>query len=99
MPAWSAWITSRFTPDQLRELGLRHASVNIVVSGLVIIWLGRLPSRGKRWLCAALALVVGGAVGNVIDRIRFGYVVEGEDLVVERVQLELIPAGPDTKDD
>jgi signal peptidase II len=48
----------------------------IVVSGLVIIWLGRLPSRGKRWLCAALALVVGGAVGNVIDRIRFGYVVD-----------------------
>ncbi len=28
-------ITSRFTPDQLRELGIGHASVNILVSGLV----------------------------------------------------------------
>ena len=48
----------------------------IVVSGLVVIWLGRLPARGKSWLCSALALVVGGAVGNVIDRVRFGYVVD-----------------------
>ncbi|MCS7468939.1 DUF5722 domain-containing protein [Stieleria sp. ICT_E10.1] len=28
-------ITSRFSPDQLRALGIQHASVNIVVSGLV----------------------------------------------------------------
>ena len=28
-------ITARFSPDQLRALGLQHASVNIVVSGLV----------------------------------------------------------------
>ncbi len=29
-----------------------------------------------RWLAIALGLVAGGAFGNVIDRIRFGYVVD-----------------------
>ena len=42
----------------------------------IIIWLYRLP-RGKHSLLAAgLALVLGGAVGNVIDRIRLGYVID-----------------------
>ncbi|MGB5542039.1 MAG: signal peptidase II [Gammaproteobacteria bacterium] len=48
----------------------------ILVTVLVVVWLSRLPARGKSWLCAALALVVGGAVGNVVDRILFGYVVD-----------------------
>lgn len=37
------------------------------------IWLFRAAGR---WTCVALALVVGGAIGNVIDRIRFGAVVD-----------------------
>jgi signal peptidase II len=32
--------------------------------------------RSHRLLAAGLALVLGGAVGNVIDRIRLGYVVD-----------------------
>lgn len=48
----------------------------ILVSGLVLVWMSRLPARGKSWLCAALALIVGGAVGNVVDRILFGFVVD-----------------------
>ena len=35
-----------------------------------------LRSPGRRMLCAGLALVLGGALGNVIDRLRFGYVVD-----------------------
>ena len=31
---------------------------------------------GKRLFCAGLALIVGGALGNVIDRMRFGAVVD-----------------------
>jgi signal peptidase II len=50
--------------------------LGIIVSGLVVAWLARLPVKGRAWLAAALALVVGGAVGNVIDRIWLGYVVD-----------------------
>lgn len=47
-----------------------------VVTAMVAIWLKRLPARGRGWLAASLALVVGGAVGNLIDRLQHGYVVD-----------------------
>jgi signal peptidase II len=45
------------------------------VSALIIGWLYRLP-RSQAWTCTALACVLGGALGNVIDRMRLGYVVD-----------------------
>jgi signal peptidase II len=45
------------------------------VSGAIIVWLFRMP-RSKVLLAAGLSLVLGGAIGNVIDRIRLGYVVD-----------------------
>jgi len=47
----------------------------LAVSAVFTVWLLRLP-RHERWSAAGLALVVGGAVGNVIDRLRLGYVVD-----------------------
>lgn len=49
--------------------------LGVVISLLVIVWLRRIPAR-RGWLGAALALVVGGAVGNIIDRLMHGYVVD-----------------------
>jgi signal peptidase II len=37
---------------------------------------------GKRLFCAGFALVVGGALGNVIDRLRFGCVVDYLDFYI-----------------
>lgn len=45
---------------------------------LVSVLLVRSP--GRRMLCAGLALILGGAVGNVIDRLRFGQVVDFIDV-------------------
>jgi len=47
-----------------------------VVSGFITVWLWRLRTERQVLLSAGLALVLGGAVGNVIDRIRLGYVVD-----------------------
>ena len=33
-------------------------------------------TRGRGWFCAALALILGGALGNLIDRFAYGYVVD-----------------------
>jgi signal peptidase II len=41
----------------------------------VILYLLR-RTRGRALFCAALALILGGAVGNVIDRFAYGHVVD-----------------------
>ncbi len=48
----------------------------VVVSIGITIWLLRLPRGTHTLLAGGLALVLGGAVGNVIDRIRLGYVID-----------------------
>jgi len=48
----------------------------LVVAGLIVTWLVRLPETSTRWMAAGLALVAGGAVGNVWDRLVQGYVVD-----------------------
>ena len=53
----------------------------IVISLGLAVWLARTP-RGDWRTALPFALVVAGAVGNVIDRIRFGYVVDFVDWYV-----------------
>ena len=50
-----------------------------VVTIVLIVWLLRLPAREKL-TAAALGLIIGGAVGNLIDRIMNGYVVDFIDV-------------------
>ena len=45
------------------------------VSVMLIIWLKRLAA-GEHWVAWALALVIGGALGNLIDRLLHGKVVD-----------------------
>ncbi len=48
----------------------------LVVSGGIVYWLRNLPRHSAAYLPAALALVMGGALGNVIDRVWHGYVID-----------------------
>ena len=47
----------------------------LVVSAVIVVWLRRM-SADEKWQAAGLALILGGALGNVIDRIGHGYVVD-----------------------
>ena len=47
----------------------------IGVSIFIFFWLKKLTSKEKL-LAASLALVLGGAIGNVIDRSLYGYVID-----------------------
>ncbi len=44
---------------------------------IVAVWMWREKSRGD---VLALALILGGALGNIVDRMRYGYVVDYLDL-------------------
>ncbi len=50
------------------------AVLAVLVSGILIRWLATL--RDDTWLAVAIALVLGGALGNLYDRVTLGYVVD-----------------------
>ena len=50
-----------------------------IVSIVIVIWLIKL-SREQRWVACALALILGGALGNLYDRILLGHVIDFIDV-------------------
>ncbi|WP_337842958.1 signal peptidase II [Rheinheimera sp.] len=50
-------------------------AIAVVVSTVLAVWLSRLK-KGQWKLSLALALIISGAVGNLIDRSLYGYVVD-----------------------
>ena len=77
----------RFVPNIGVSLGLMRADSDAMRWALVVltaaiaigvaVWMFREPRRGDQ---VALGLVLGGALGNIVDRVRFGYVVDFADL-------------------
>ncbi len=59
-PGWQRWLFAAIAVGACIGLG---------------IWLMRLKANEKR-LAAALALIIGGALGNLFDRVVHGYVVD-----------------------
>jgi len=53
--------------------------LTLAVSTFILIWLYGLKTQ-QRWLACALALILGGAIGNLWDRITLGYVVDFVDI-------------------
>ena len=76
-----------YTENHGISLGLFQASsdamrwVLVLVTAAIAVgvawWIGR---EEKRWDQIALGLVLGGALGNILDRVRHGYVVDFADL-------------------
>ena len=54
-----------------------------VVVGAFIVWL-LYRHTGQRLFCFAVSLILGGAVGNVIDRVIYGHVIDFLDFYVGR---------------
>jgi signal peptidase II len=52
------------------------SGLGVVVSGAILVWLRRLPATGQSLLAAGLSLILGGALGNVIDRVLWGHVID-----------------------
>jgi len=55
--------------------------ISSLAVGLIFYFYKKTPPN-YRWLSAAFALIFGGAIGNLIDRIRFGTVVDFLDFYV-----------------
>jgi len=58
---WQRWVFS---------------GLGLIVASVVVVWLRRLPPKGQHLLAAGLACIVGGALGNVTDRVFRGHVID-----------------------
>ncbi|PCI39603.1 MAG: signal peptidase II [Rhodospirillaceae bacterium] len=54
-------------------------AITAIISVVLAVWLGRAENR---LTAVSLGLILGGAVGNIIDRVRFGAVVDFLDVHV-----------------
>jgi signal peptidase II len=52
------------------------AGLAVAVTAGIVLWLRRLNGSRQRLLCLSLTLIMGGALGNLIDRLRIGHVVD-----------------------
>jgi signal peptidase II len=76
-----------FTQNEGISLGLLNATnpvgrwmlvgLTSAIAIAVAVWIGRERNRLDQ---IALGMVLGGALGNILDRVRFGYVVDFADL-------------------
>ena len=83
----TAFFNLRFVANHGISLGLLHADSNtmrwalVAMTGAialaVAIWMTRESHRADQM---ALGAILGGALGNIVDRVRFGYVVDFADL-------------------
>jgi signal peptidase II len=58
---------------------LLFIAVSLAAAGLILYFYWQTPP-GQRFLSVGLALIFGGAVGNLVDRMRFGIVVDFLDV-------------------
>ncbi|CAN5776921.1 signal peptidase II [soil metagenome] len=64
----------------LGDSALMLATASTVVIALIVVYHAREGLRQHWLLSVALGLLLGGAVGNLIDRLRLGYVVDFVDM-------------------
>ena len=53
----------------------------LVISTVLVVWLAKLKPEAKLE-AISLSLILGGAIGNVIDRIYYGYVIDFLDIYI-----------------
>ena len=59
-------------------------AAGVAIGVFVAVWLARTARSGQRWMSGGLSLVLGGALGNVWDRIVRGAVVDFIDVYYGR---------------
>jgi signal peptidase II len=64
-----------FLSDQSGWQRWFFVSISAVASIVLTVWIMRTPIN-KKWLLISLSFILGGAVGNLIDRAMLGYVVD-----------------------
>ncbi len=57
--------------------------LTLIICGIILRWIWNMRAQ-ERLHAAALALILGGAIGNLIDRVWLGYVIDFIDIYYQR---------------
>ena len=77
VPVWNRGVSFGMLSSAEEWAPYALAGFATLVSIALLVWLFR---ADRRFLAIGLAAVIGGAIGNVIDRLRFGAVVDFIDI-------------------
>lgn len=58
------------------------ALTSIVILALIFLMTKSIKTSGNKWMTLSLAMIAGGAIGNLIDRIRLDYVIDFLDFTL-----------------
>jgi signal peptidase II len=72
-PAWNRGVSFGFLAHESEWAPLLLTALAAVIVGVLLRWLARAENA---WVGACLGLVLGGAAGNAVDRVRFGAVAD-----------------------
>lgn len=86
VPVLDSMFSLTYVRNQGAAFGMLHRApswfrdpffivIPIIALFVILFLLSRLNNR-QRWTALALSLILGGALGNLIDRLRFGYVID-----------------------
>jgi len=93
VPIWEPWLSLSFTTNTGMAWGMLHgyplllSFVSLVLSALIwLIWYRF--GRSSLYLTITLGLILGGAIGNMIDRFRLQEVVDFVDVLIPLVNYD-----------
>jgi lipoprotein signal peptidase len=70
---WNRGVTFGMFAGDEAWTQIALGAVALVIAAILLRWMARAETRG---IALALGAIIGGAVGNVIDRVRFGAVAD-----------------------
>ncbi|GAB2637222.1 signal peptidase II [Vibrio panuliri] len=72
-----------FLSDQAGWQRWLFTGIAFVVTAMLTYWMSKLPAKEK-WNNIAYAMIIGGAIGNVFDRVVHGFVVDYLHLYIDQ---------------
>ncbi len=76
---WNRGVTFGFLSDAPFWGRWAFVGLSLAIVAILLLWLRQAETR---WRAAAIGLIIGGALGNVIDRVNYGAVADFLDLYV-----------------
>lgn len=76
---WNRGVTFGFLDDTPFWGQWAFVGLSLAIVAVLLFWLRRVEAR---WRAAAIGLIIGGALGNVIDRVNYGAVADFLDFHV-----------------